>query len=56
MVIWTGRNKVDFGLSPLNERMKKCRKINIENNKKGIEQKNLKNKKLSQKVSAKKVK
>ena len=38
----------------INERMKKCRKINIGNNKKGIEQKNLKNKKLSQKVSAKK--
>ena len=38
----------------INERTKKCRKINIENNKKGIEQKKLKNKKLSQKVPAQK--
>ncbi len=47
--------KVDEGMKiEINERRKKCRKINIENNKKGIEQKNLKNKKLMQKVSAKK--
>ena len=46
--------KVDEGMKiEINERMKKCRKINIENNKKGIERKNLINKKLSQKVSAK---
>jgi len=35
--------KVDEGMKiEINERRKKCRKINIENNKKGIEQKNLK--------------
>ena len=47
--------KVDEGMKiEINERRKKCRKINIENNKKGIEQKNLKiksyRKKFRQKI------